>query len=109
MSTICQKLRRFKFTLRDDKKYNHTVYANIIYIDAKPILHFMDETTFQSALWLPDMTSKTLRKASWMCCIGLYPRPPDFIVHDLSKTFMGAVFQASTDVLHIRTNLVFVK
>ncbi len=33
------KPRRFKFTLRDDKDFNHSVYIDVFFIDTAPILH----------------------------------------------------------------------
>lgn len=35
----------FKFTLRDDKDFNHKIYEDIFYIDLKATLHVVDETT----------------------------------------------------------------
>lgn len=56
-----QKPRQFKFNLRDVKDFNHTLYADISYIDNKPILHIVDKVTnFKSPRWLTDMTSESL-------------------------------------------------
>lgn len=38
-----------------------------------------------------------------MCWNDVYLGPPDIIVHDAGKLFMGSAFQASIDMLHIRT------
>lgn len=40
-----QRPRRFKFTLKDDKEFTHILYADIFCIDAKPIMHVVDEAT----------------------------------------------------------------
>src|SRR5271169_931777 len=48
---------RFKFTLRDDKDFNHSVYTDVLYIDGKPVLHTVDESTsFQAAYFLKNLT-----------------------------------------------------
>lgn len=81
-----QKPSGFKIKLRDDKEFNHTVHADIFYIDAKHILHAVNKATrFQSAPLLPEVTSKTLWNALPMCWTDVYLRPPDFIVHDAGK------------------------
>lgn len=105
--TYAQKPRRFKFTLRDDKDFNHTVYADIFYIDAKPILHVVDEATnYQAAQWLPTVSSQSLWRALRICWIDVYLGPPDVIVHDAGKNFMAESFASNADLLHIRTKAV---
>lgn len=48
--TYAQMLCRFKFTLCDDKDFNHSLYTDIFYIESKPALHVVDEATyFQTA------------------------------------------------------------
>src|SRR5208282_1360421 len=50
---------RFKFTLRDDKDFNHSVYTDVLYIDGKPVLHTVDESTsFQAAYFLKNLTAE---------------------------------------------------
>ncbi len=47
------KPRRFKFTLRDDKDFNHSIYIDVFFIDKTPILQVFDEATrYQAARWL---------------------------------------------------------
>lgn len=59
--TYVQKPRRFKFTLREDKDFHHTFYANMFYIEETPVLYIVAEATyFQSARWLSGMSSETL-------------------------------------------------
>lgn len=52
------------------------------------------------------MISQTLSLALRICYIEVYLGQTDVIIHDSSKNFMGAVFQANTDILHIRTKYV---
>lgn len=37
--TYAQAPRRFKFTLRDEKCFNSSVYVDIFYVMGKPVLH----------------------------------------------------------------------
>ena len=51
---------RFKFTLKDDYKFNYIVIINVIYLDGKPVLQIVDSSTlFQAAKFLKDMSAKT--------------------------------------------------
>lgn len=85
-----QKPRRFNFALRNDKDFNHTVYADTFHIKDKPFLRVFDESTnFQSAKRLHDMFSETLWRPLRICWIDFYVEPPDFIAHDTGKNFMG--------------------
>lgn len=102
-----QRPRRFKFTLRDDVDFNHTVYADIFYIDGQPILHVVDEATrFQAARWLSRVTSESIWQALRRCWIDVYLGPPDVIAHDAGKNFMGRAFQANADMMHIKTKSI---
>jgi hypothetical protein len=48
---------RFKFTLRNDVKFNYSIIVDIMYIDNHLILHVVDETTrFQVAKWLQNVS-----------------------------------------------------
>lgn len=88
-----QRIRRFKFTLREDKDFNHAIYADVFYIDGKPVLQVVDEATiFKAAKWLNYMQSITLWRALRMCCIDVYLGPPDLIVPDAGKSFMASNF-----------------
>lgn len=79
-----KEARKFKFSLRDDKYFNHNVYADIFHIDGKPVLHLVGEATnFQSAKWLEDMTSNTPRITLRMCWIEVYLDTSDEIAHDV--------------------------
>lgn len=60
-NTYDQKSRRFKFTTQDDKYFNYTFYADIFYLECRPILHVADEATnFQTLKKLKDMTFESL-------------------------------------------------
>ena len=84
---------RFKFTLRDDIHFNHTIIIDIMYIDNKPVLHAVDEATrFTAACWLPDLTAKTVWDTFRMMWIDTYVGPPDFIMTDAGKNFTSKEF-----------------
>ena len=60
--SFCQQHRRspgrFKFTLKNNIQFNHTLIVNIMYIGNSPVLHVVDETTsFQAARWLQDISA----------------------------------------------------
>eukprot|EP00171_Calliarthron_tuberculosum_P004960 IDg4960t1 len=67
------KPRRFKFTLRDDRDFNHTIYIDIFYIDGKPILHVVDEATrYQAARWLESASAESVWASLRLCWIDVY-------------------------------------
>lgn len=95
--------RRFKFTSRDDVHFNHSIYADIFYIDGKPILQVTDEATrFQAAAWLNGVSDVSLWRTLRSCWIDVYLGPLDVIAHDAGKSFMARSFAANADMLHIR-------
>lgn len=105
--TYPQKLRRFKFLLRDDKEFNHSIYADMFYIDGKSVPHVVDEAiNFQSAKWLKYMTSNTLCRTLRMCWIDVYVGLRDLVAQHALKSFMAALFQSNPDMLHIRTKSI---
>jgi hypothetical protein len=110
--SFCQKHgqspRRFKFTLRSDSvAFNHTIYADVLYIDNSPVLHVVDEATrFQAARWLDNMTAQHTWDVLRTCWIDTYLGPPDLIVHDAGTNFTAQEFKQNAHVLHIRTKVV---
>ena len=53
-------LSRFKFTLKDNYKFNYIVIIDIIYLDGKPVLQVVDSlTSFQATKFLKDISAKT--------------------------------------------------
>jgi hypothetical protein len=84
---------RFKFTLRDDVDFNHTIIVDIMYIDNKPVLHAVDEATrFNAARWLPNISAKTTWDTLRMMWIDMYLGPPDFIATDAGTNFNSKEF-----------------
>lgn len=84
-----QRPKRFKFELRADKDFNHTVYTEIFYIEGKPILHMVDESTrYQEGRWLESFSSEALWRSLRIFWIDVYIGPPDVIFHDAGKNFI---------------------
>ena len=51
---------RFKFTLKDNYKFNYIVIINIIYLDSKLVLQVVDSLIlFQATKFLKDISIKT--------------------------------------------------
>ena len=75
------KPKRFKITVgTEDGKFNHYVAADIMYIEGKPLLHVVDESThFSSASWLKKISSADVWKAFMRCWCHVYMGPPDFL------------------------------
>lgn len=102
--TYAQAPRRFKFALRDDKEFNHTVFVDIFYVNKKPVLHVVDEATrYQAARWLSNVTAESVWRAMRLCWIDVYLGPPDIVMHDAGKQFVARVFQTNAELLHIET------
>lgn len=67
------KPRRSKFTVRDDKHFNHIIYADIFYTEGKSKLHIVDQVScFQAPHWLENVSSETWRKALRRSWIDVY-------------------------------------
>jgi hypothetical protein len=51
---------RFKFTLKDDHKFNYSIIIDVIYLDGKPVLQVVDSAiAFKAARFLKDMSACT--------------------------------------------------
>ncbi|KAI0996971.1 hypothetical protein K3495_g11210 [Podosphaera aphanis] len=95
---------RFKFTLRNDIDFNHSIYVDVMYIDGSPILHVVDEATrFQATKWLKNMSSGHIWNMPQACWIGVYLSPPDIINHDAGTSFTSMEFRQSAESLSITT------
>jgi hypothetical protein len=97
---------RFKFKLRDEVNFNHSIIVDIMYIDNKPILHIVDEgTRFQAARWLNNISAKHVWDTLRQCWIDAYLGPPDFIIHDAGTNFVSREFnqQATAMAIHAKS------
>ncbi|RAL58472.1 hypothetical protein DID88_005176 [Monilinia fructigena] len=98
---------RFKFNLREDAEFNHSIIVDVMYINGKPVLHIVDEgTRFQAAQWLDNVSAKHTWDKLRMCWIDTYIGPPDYIVHDAGKNFVAKEFIDSADAMGTATKSV---
>jgi hypothetical protein len=98
---------RFKFTLKDDHNFNHTVYLDVFYVDNEPILHVIDESTrFQAARFLKSMSAKHAWDGLRACWIDVYQGPPDYIIHDPGTNFHSKEFRDNAKSLGSDTRVM---
>ena len=98
---------RFKFTLRDDCTFNHSIIIDIMYINGKPILHVVDEETrYQAGRWLPNISAKQTWETLRLCWIDTYLGPPEYITHDAGKNFVSKEFSQYSNSMGISLRAV---
>lgn len=107
MCESCQKHQRgpgrFKFTLKDEALFNHSVIADIFHLDGGPVLHVIDEATrFQSARFLDDVSAKHVWDVFRACWIDTYLGPPDILTTDSGTQLMSAEFTAKAKGMSIK-------
>jgi hypothetical protein len=91
---------RFRFTLRDDIDFNHSIIVDIMYINGNPVLHIIDEATrFNAARWLDSISATATWTALRMMWIDTYLGPPDFIVTDAGKNFTSKEFNQNASAV----------
>jgi hypothetical protein len=84
---------RFRFTIRDDVNFNHSIIVDVMYIESRTVLHIIDEATrYNAARWLSNLSTKTTWDTLRMMWIDSYLGPPDFIVTDAGKNFISKEF-----------------
>jgi transposase InsO family protein len=85
---------RFRFHLKDDVSFNHTIIVDIFYLEGRPVLHVVDEATgYQAGRFLTNISAKHTWDALRACWIDVYLGPPDEIVTDAGKNFVSKEFQ----------------
>ena len=85
---------RFSFTIKDDIDFNCNVIVDILYIEGKPVLHIVDESTrFQAGRWLENISAKHVWDQLRSCWIDTYLGPPDLITTDAGKQFTSREFK----------------
>lgn len=100
---------RFKFTIKNDLQFNHSVIIDIMYLDspAMPVLHLVDEATrFQNARFLKDISAETVWDTLRACWIDTYVGPPDMLIHDAGKQFTSAEFSSKAKAMSIEVKCV---
>ncbi|KAF1990555.1 hypothetical protein K402DRAFT_303635, partial [Aulographum hederae CBS 113979] len=99
---------RFRFTLKSDPIFNHTVIVDVMYLEGNlPTLHVVDEaTSFQAARFLKNISAQHTWEMLRLCWIDTYLGPPEVIKHDAGKNFKSAIFRQSATALHIATKAI---
>jgi hypothetical protein len=87
----------FKLTVgADDLRLNHTVAVDIMYIVGKPVLHVVCEAThFQTARFLPKMTSQETWRQMVLCWTKMYLGPPYYLRIDQGSNLTADEFVSS--------------
>lgn len=99
---------RFKVKLKDDKKLNHTVLVDVMYLEGNAqTLYVIDEATkYQAATFLKSVSSQSIWQVLRLFWIDVYVGPPDLIIHDAGTNFTAKEFQQNAVSLAIRTKCV---
>jgi len=92
----------FKFTLRDDRDFNHTVFVDVLAIDGKNVLQVIDEATAsQAARFLTNMSAGCTWNTLKECWIDFYLGPPAYVVHDAGTNFASKEFRDNARVMNV--------
>lgn len=102
-----RKPMRFKFTVKDDLEFNHTVFVDMFFIEGEGILHLVDKATgFQAARFSKKEDAQSL----WDICkemwIDTYLGPPDWFISDAGKNVSSKVWKDNAKVYGSRTKAV---
>ena len=98
---------RFKFNLREDVEFNHSIIVDIFYISSQPVLHIVDEgTRYQAGRWLKNISAKHTWDTLRACWIDTYLGPPDQITTDAGKNFTSREFNQYATTMGTRLKIV---
>jgi hypothetical protein len=88
--------------IRNNVDFNYRLVVDMIYIDGKPILRAVDEATFfQAAKFLTNLQAKTTWNTLRAIWVDIYAGPPNVIVTNAGKSFVGAEFVANARIMAI--------
>lgn len=83
----------------EDVQFNARSYIDIMYLDGKPVLHVVDESThFSAASFLTRTTAEAVWEATMLCWSSVYTGHPNNIMADDGSQFCK--FFAELAVLH---------
>ena len=110
----CQKhikiSERFRFILRKNVNFNHSIIVDIMFIEESSVLHIIDEDIrYQIVRWLKNMSVKHVWNMLRLCWIDVYLRFLDYIHHDADKNFMSREFRQYCSIMSIVIKAVFVE
>ena len=98
-----KSLGRFKFTLKNNYKFNYSVIIDVMYLNGKPILQVVNSvTTFETARFLKNMSAYTAWDTLCACWINIYLGPPDMVVYNAEKNFASTEFKQLVNSMTIK-------
>ena len=97
------KPRRFKLTVGTEEfRFNHTVLIDTMYIDSKPVLHLVDESThYVAACFLKSQSANDIWKAIMRLWILAYMGPPDYLYVDQGSSYISKEMRANAEAAGI--------
>ena len=102
-----RKPMRFKFTIRDDKEFNHTVFIDVLWLDSKPVLQLVDEATgFQAARFLTNESSECIWNTTKEMWMDTYLGPPDWFISDAGKNVTSKEWRTNARIMGSSTKAV---
>lgn len=83
--------RRFKLTVGSDElRFNHRVIADTMFLDSKPVLHMIDESThFTAATFLRNQSTEEIFNNITRLWSMTYMGPPDFLAVDQGSAYIS--------------------
>ncbi len=85
---------RLTFTLTEDLDFYYNVIVDIMYIDGKPVLHFVDEAPcFQAGQWSRNISAEHVWDQLRLCWIDKSLGPPELVTADPGNQFMAIEFK----------------
>ena len=101
---------RFKFTLKDNYKFNYLVIINIIYLNRKPILQVINSIiAFKAARFLKDILAYTAQDTLYIYQINTYLGPLDMVIYNTKKNFISIEFKQLANLIVIKIKEVLVE
>jgi hypothetical protein len=86
-----------------DLRFNHVVAVDVMYLQSKPVLHVVCESThYQAAKFLKNMTADEAWRTFVACWCKTYLGPPDCLRIDQGSNFVAEKFMTSASAESIR-------
>lgn len=98
------KTRRFKLTIgTEELRFNQRVFVDTMFIDRRPIIHLVDESThFSAACFLRTQSAKETWKAILRLWVHTYLGPPDHLVVDQGSAYVSREMKAAVEASGIQ-------
>ena len=105
-----KSLGRFKFTLKDNYKFNYSVIINIICLNGKPVLQVINfVTVFEAIRFLKDILAYIVQDIFYTYWINTYLSPPDIVIYNTKKNFVFIEFKQLANLIVIKIIEVLVE